>query len=87
MTTTMELTIPPPPDDKSDTDAWRRRREAVFAARENSISIMDLTSERCAWPLGEIGTEAFGYCGAPVESGKPYCGCHSRIAYAGRGRR
>jgi len=49
------------------------------------ISLMELTSETCRFPLwgGVISDQ---YCGAKSIEGCPYCGFHSRIAYQRRGQ-
>lgn len=44
------------------------------------ISILDLTSTTCRWPVGDPLDAGFGYCGCgcPVET--PYCDYHDHVA-------
>jgi GcrA cell cycle regulator len=44
-------------------------------------SLLELSEERCRWPIGTPGATDFHFCGnTPVES-LPYCPGHSRLAY------
>jgi GcrA cell cycle regulator len=45
------------------------------------VTILDLTSFTCRWPLGDPTTVEFRFCGAPSPVGRPYCAPHSRIAH------
>ena len=48
---------------------------------EHRCSLLELSEERCRWPISTPGAEDFCFCGnAPVE-GLPYCPGHSRLAY------
>lgn len=55
-----------------------------------ACTILDLTNETCRFPIGELMAPAALFCGAPggdLAAGNPYCGFHSRLAYApARGR-
>ena len=44
-------------------------------------SILELSEEKCHWPIGDPGTPEFFFCGGRSIDGLPYCGYHSRIAY------
>jgi GcrA cell cycle regulator len=44
-------------------------------------SILELTEEKCHWPIGDPGQSDFFFCGGKTTVGLPYCGYHSRIAY------
>lgn len=46
-------------------------------------SIVDLEETHCRWPIGEVGTPAFYFCGAGGRKldGLPYCARHCRVAY------
>ncbi|MBU6246514.1 MAG: hypothetical protein KGN77_02060 [Xanthomonadaceae bacterium] len=36
---------------------------------------------RCCWPIGEVGTTAFHFCGAALEGRGSYCGIHHARAF------
>lgn len=52
-------------------------RKDVWAACEDSISILSVTDKTCRWPLAESN---FVFCGHDVERGR-YCSHHASIAY------
>lgn len=61
--------------------------EPVVLAIEEPVSepcsLLELTDERCRWPVGDIGESDFHFCGATKpDDGRPYCGSHSLIARA-----
>lgn len=45
------------------------------------ISLMELTERVCKWPIGDPATDAFYFCGLPVQQGKPYCDAHVGVAF------
>jgi GcrA cell cycle regulator len=44
-------------------------------------SLLELSEERCRWPISTPGAEDFCFCGNTPLDGLPYCQGHSRIAY------
>jgi GcrA cell cycle regulator len=44
-------------------------------------SLLELSEERCRWPISTPGAEDFCFCGNTPLDGLPYCPGHSRIAY------
>ncbi|HEX2656184.1 MAG TPA: GcrA family cell cycle regulator [Xanthobacteraceae bacterium] len=44
-------------------------------------SIVELTEDKCRWPIGDPAQADFFFCGGKSITGLPYCGHHSRIAY------
>ncbi len=75
-----------------------RLLQAVYAeppaANEEPIadghccSLLELSEERCRWPISTPGAEDFRFCGNTPVEGLPYCPGHSRLAYRpGSGRR
>jgi len=56
--------------------------ESAFAC-----SILELTDERCHWPMGTPGADDFRYCGADAIEGRPYCTRHHRLAHKSNGYR
>lgn len=51
------------------------------------ISILELTERVCRWPVGDPREEGFGFCGAAVQPGLPYCGGHAVLAFQAPARR
>ena len=58
----------PEPDDKS-------------IHSEHCCSLLELSEERCRWPISTPGAEDFCFCGNTPLEGLPYCPGHSRLAY------
>ncbi|MBR0879499.1 MULTISPECIES: GcrA family cell cycle regulator [Bradyrhizobium] len=58
--------------------------DAEIPAEVRVKSILDLGDGDCRFPIGEVGTEAFYFCGRGGRKldGLPYCARHARIAYA-----
>jgi len=44
-------------------------------------SILELSEDKCHWPIGDPGHADFFFCGGKAIIGLPYCGYHARIAY------
>jgi GcrA cell cycle regulator len=44
-------------------------------------SLLELTIERCRWPIGVPGAADFCFCGNMPIEGLPYCPGHARLAY------
>jgi GcrA cell cycle regulator len=44
-------------------------------------SLLELTTDRCRWPIGTPGAADFCFCGNMPIEGLPYCAGHSRLAY------
>jgi GcrA cell cycle regulator len=48
---------------------------------EQHCSLLELSEERCRWPISNPGEKDFCFCGnRPLES-LPYCAGHARLAY------
>jgi GcrA cell cycle regulator len=47
----------------------------------NRCSLLDLTENRCRWPISTPGADDFCFCGNISPDGQPYCAGHSRLAY------
>ena len=52
----------------------------------NRCSLMELTENRCRWPISTPGADDFCFCGNASPDGQPYCTGHSRLAYRPNGR-
>jgi GcrA cell cycle regulator len=49
-------------------------------------SLLQLQNHHCRWPVGEVGSPDFFFCGsstADLRKGRPYCAAHHRIASNG----
>jgi GcrA cell cycle regulator len=44
-------------------------------------SLLELSDERCRWPINTPGAEDFRFCGNTPVEGLPYCLGHTRLAY------
>ena len=44
-------------------------------------SLLELSEQRCRWPISTPGAEDFCFCGNTPLEGLPYCAGHSRLAY------
>ena len=51
-------------------------------ANRPTVSLHDLQSHHCRWPIGEPASPNFGFCGETIrDDAVPYCTRHCRIAY------
>ena len=48
---------------------------------ERCCSLLELSEERCRWPISTPGAEDFRFCGNTPVEGLPYCAGHTRLAY------
>jgi GcrA cell cycle regulator len=61
-------------------DAQPAQEEAPLCS-EQRCSLLELSEEKCRWPISNLGGADFWFCGnKPVER-LPYCAGHARIAY------
>ena len=44
-------------------------------------SLLELSEQRCRWPISTPGAEDFCFCGNTPVKGLPYCPGHARLAY------
>jgi GcrA cell cycle regulator len=44
-------------------------------------SLLELSEERCRWPISTPGASDFCFCGNTPVEGLPYCAGHTRLAY------
>jgi GcrA cell cycle regulator len=54
---------------------------------EHRCSLLELSEQRCRWPINTPGHDDFCFCGNPPVNGMPYCAGHSRLAYQRVARR
>ncbi len=43
--------------------------------------VLQLSNQRCMWPVGHPGEAEFHFCGERSLVGKPYCATHCAVAY------
>ena len=48
---------------------------------EQRCSLLELSEERCRWPINTPGEQDFCFCGNQPLEGMPYCAGHTRLAY------
>jgi GcrA cell cycle regulator len=67
-----------------------RMLQAVYAepaaadepiANGHCCSLLELSEQRCRWPISTPGAEDFCFCGNTPVDGLPYCPGHTRLAY------
>ena len=52
----------------------------------NRCSLLELSENRCRWPISTPGADDFCFCGNTAPDGQPYCAGHSRLAYRPQAR-
>jgi len=53
--------------------------EPVHSA--HCCSLLELSEQRCRWPISSPDAEDFRFCGNTPFEGLPYCAGHTRLAY------
>jgi GcrA cell cycle regulator len=48
---------------------------------EHCCSLLELSEQRCRWPINTPGAADFCFCGNMPLGGLPYCAGHTRLAY------
>ena len=48
---------------------------------DHCCSLLELSEEKCRWPISTPGAEDFCFCGNTPLEGLPYCPGHTRLAY------
>ena len=48
---------------------------------EHCCSLLELSEQRCRWPISSPGLADFCFCGNTPLAGVPYCAGHTRLAY------
>lgn len=56
-------------------------RSPIRARSRTRAVRSSLSSQSCAWPIGDPGDASFHFCGEPTVPGKPYCAAHCAMAY------
>ncbi|MBR0752571.1 GcrA-like regulator [Bradyrhizobium jicamae] len=55
--------------------------EDIKVTSAHPCSLLDLSAQRCRWPIDVPETDDLRFCGNPPLKGTPYCTGHSRLAY------
>jgi len=50
---------------------------------QHRCSLLELSKEKCRWPISTPGLADFSFCGNRPLDGLPYCAGHTRLAYQG----
>lgn len=51
------------------------------------LTLLELGHSSCRWPVGEFEPGTFLFCGDAALTGKPYCSCHTALAYETQAQR
>jgi len=71
----------PPQPSANEIDPKALAKVSEIEKKAKKLTLMELTSRTCKWPVGDPATEDFWFCGLPVQSGKPYCEAHVGVAF------
>jgi GcrA cell cycle regulator len=74
----------PEPVAKSGQKADSSARDKVVSKIKKpsvGISMLELTNDLCCWPIDDVNSENFHFCGKKVFKNKPYCLEHCAVAY------
>ena len=58
--------------------------EAQVVPLHTTVSLLDLSANRCRWPIGDPADAKFAFCGGRTEMGETYCKAHAEVAYPAR---
>lgn len=55
--------------------------EEIPIRNGRGLSLLELGSDGCRWPISAPGAQDFCFCGSEPAKGLPYCVGHARLAY------
>ena len=58
-----------------------RASDSEPIATVHCCSLLELSEQRCRWPISTPGADDFCFCGNTPVEGLPYCPGHTRLAY------
>ncbi|MGD9639386.1 MAG: GcrA family cell cycle regulator [Alphaproteobacteria bacterium] len=64
----------------------KKKEEKPEKKSKKYITLMDLTSRMCRWPIGDPKDDNFHFCGKEIPVGGVYCPHHSAVAYVAPGK-
>ncbi len=67
----------PKNESQKNIDNLKQSKKAV----QEGVSLMELASDRCCWPIDDPNSGEFHFCGRKVFKNKPYCLEHCAMAY------
>ena len=71
----------PPQPSTNEIDPKALAKVTEVEKKAKKLSLMELTSRTCKWPVGDPATDDFWFCGLPSQAGKPYCEAHVGVAF------
>ncbi|MFU1479337.1 GcrA family cell cycle regulator [Roseovarius sp. C7] len=71
----------PPQPSANEIDPKALAKVSEVEKKAKKLSLMELTSRTCKWPVGDPATDDFWFCGLPSQAGKPYCEAHVGVAF------
>ncbi len=71
----------PPQPSANEIDPKALAKVSEVEKKAKRLSLMELTSRTCKWPVGDPATDDFWFCGLPSQAGKPYCEAHVGVAF------
>ena len=71
----------PPQPSANEIDPKALAKVTEVEKKAKRLSLMELTSRTCKWPVGDPATDDFWFCGLPSQAGKPYCEAHVGVAF------
>ncbi len=71
----------PPQPSTNEIDPKALAKVSEVEKKAKRLSLMELTSRTCKWPVGDPATDDFWFCGLTVQAGKPYCEAHVGVAF------
>ncbi len=68
---------------QNDVELKIARQEAkeVIIPPDERVNLLELTEDKCKWPIGDPLHSDFHFCGRKSLDDKPYCEFHSKRAY------
>jgi len=71
----------PPQPSTNEIDPKALAKVSEVEKKAKRLTLMELTSRTCKWPVGDPATDDFWFCGLAVQTGKPYCEAHVGVAF------
>ena len=71
----------PPQPSANEIDPKALAKVSEVEKKAKKLTLMELTSRTCKWPVGDPATDDFWFCGLPSQAGKPYCEAHVGVAF------
>ncbi len=69
------------PQNDSELKIARDEAYELQIPPDERVSLLELTEDKCKWPIGDPLSADFYFCGRKSLEAKPYCEFHSKRAY------